>query len=367
MSTSAINEYNPDVVFHPGETLREKLEELKVKPMEFAIRTGKPEKTISNVLNGKSSITPDMAVLFESILKIPASFWLRRQSRFDESKARAERENSLSEAKTWAKNFPYKIMSNHGWVVDTRKIEERVEALLSYFNIAVVKGWEDYFLNKKLSATFRISLCGVKNPYSISAWLRHGEIEAAKMEAKEFKKEELKDQISQIREIMKNCDKSFLSDLQHCCSELGIKLIFTPSLPNAPINGVSRWIDGYPVIQLSNRWRRYDIFWFTFFHELGHILKHPLKFVSLENVEYEGKDELKEQEADDFAIQCVFSLKEEKEFLKKNPALSKNSIIRFAKSINTHPSIILGRLVHRGMISPPKAGAMKLFEKLELE
>ena len=70
MSTSAINEYNSDVVFHPGETLREKLEELKVKPMEFAIRTGKPEKTISNVLNGKSSITPDMAVLFLSLIHI---------------------------------------------------------------------------------------------------------------------------------------------------------------------------------------------------------------------------------------------------------------------------------------------------------
>ena len=71
-----LNQYNPQSATHPGETLREKLEELEIKPKEFALRTGKPEKTITAVLKGESSITPDMSILFEKVLKIPAGFCL---------------------------------------------------------------------------------------------------------------------------------------------------------------------------------------------------------------------------------------------------------------------------------------------------
>ena len=85
------NQYIPQVVFHPGETLVEKLKEMKMGPKEFAVRTGKPEKTISKVLSGKSSITPDMAVQFESVTKIPAHFWLNRQRSYDEYIARKKK------------------------------------------------------------------------------------------------------------------------------------------------------------------------------------------------------------------------------------------------------------------------------------
>lgn len=58
-----------------------------MSPKELALRTGQPEKTISLILNGESSITPDMAVRFEDVLKIPACFWMRRQVLYDEGEA----------------------------------------------------------------------------------------------------------------------------------------------------------------------------------------------------------------------------------------------------------------------------------------
>jgi len=89
------NQYIPQVVFHPGETLAEKLEEMGMGPKEFAVRTGKPEKTISEILNSKSSITPEMAVQFESVTKIPARFWLNRQRSYDEYMARKKRKRII--------------------------------------------------------------------------------------------------------------------------------------------------------------------------------------------------------------------------------------------------------------------------------
>ena len=95
--TTAKNQYHPQIVFHPGETLAEKLDELGMGPKEFAIRTGKPEKTVIAVMKGKSRITPEMAVQFEHVLKIPAHFWLNMQRHYDEHLAREEREVKLAE------------------------------------------------------------------------------------------------------------------------------------------------------------------------------------------------------------------------------------------------------------------------------
>ena len=100
------NQYFPQIAFHPGETLTEKFVELEMGPKEFAVRTGKPEKTIIAIMKGKSSITPEMAVQFEHVLKIPAHFWLNIQRNYDEYLAREERKELLSLSISWAKNFP---------------------------------------------------------------------------------------------------------------------------------------------------------------------------------------------------------------------------------------------------------------------
>ena len=74
---ATFRKFIPQVRFHPGITLNEKLEEMEMSVKEFALRTSKPEKTIFAVIGGNSSVTPDMAVAFESVTKIPAHFWLK--------------------------------------------------------------------------------------------------------------------------------------------------------------------------------------------------------------------------------------------------------------------------------------------------
>ena len=69
---TTINNYTPSVVFHPGETLADKLEEMGMGVKEFAVRTSKPEKTIIAVIKGDSAITSDMSVAFETVSKIPS-------------------------------------------------------------------------------------------------------------------------------------------------------------------------------------------------------------------------------------------------------------------------------------------------------
>src|SRR5699024_1832798 len=101
-----------------------------------AVRSGKPEKTIFSILRGSSSITPEMAVLFEKVLKIPAHFWLNMQRHYDEYIARKEHESIVEAAQDWAREFPYADMVKKGWVPETRKVKEKAEALFSFFSIS---------------------------------------------------------------------------------------------------------------------------------------------------------------------------------------------------------------------------------------
>jgi HTH-type transcriptional regulator / antitoxin HigA len=93
---ATVNEFHTDIAFHPGETLSEKLKELNMGLKEFAVRTGKPEKTIIAIINGESAITAEMAILFEAVLKIPARFWNKKQQNFDEYKARQKAAQEMS-------------------------------------------------------------------------------------------------------------------------------------------------------------------------------------------------------------------------------------------------------------------------------
>lgn len=344
------NQYHPQIAFHPGETLAEKLHELGMGPKEFAIRTGKPEKTVIAILSGKSSITPEMAVLFEHVLKIPAHFWLNMQRSYDEYLARLERQELLSESIAWAKQFPLSDLVKKGWIPAKSTIEEKTSELLEFFGFSNHSSWENYYFNQQLKVKFRISLNHTNDPYSISAWLRKGEIQASELPSNTFDEKQFRGILPYLKTLMANQPDDFFTRIQEVCLEAGVKVVHTPCINKAPINGSTRWLNDNPLIQLTGRYKRNDIFWFTFFHEAGHILLHGKKDIFLENIDYSEKDMQKEQEADEFAIKWTLSKEEQAELLDRK-GFTPQDIIRFAQKFNTHPAIIIGRLQHIGLVS----------------
>lgn len=343
------NEYLPESVSHPGFTLAEKLKELGMGNKEFSVRVNKPEKTITAITKGDSSITADMAVNFEEVLKIPASFWLSRQRRFDEYKARVKRSEEIENAIEWAKGFPYATMANLGWVQKTRKIKEKIVALFDFFGVSDHKAWTSYYYDQELKVSFRISLAYTNEAMAVSAWLREGERKAKEMTSNPFNAKLLKESLPEIKTIMAEHPDNFFERLKEICDKAGVIVLYTPCLPKAAIHGSARWIGDTPLIQLSARYKTNDRFWFTFFHEIGHILLHGKKYISIENIDYTDQDLDKEKEADDFAVKWTFSEEEEKEVIHSAP-LSSDDLLNFAKKFNTHPALIIGRFYKKQLL-----------------
>jgi len=271
------NQYYPQSIPHPGETLIEKLAEMGMGPKEFALRTGKPEKTITAILNGGSSITPDMAVQFENVTKIPAHFWMNHQQGYDEYMARGKQQAMIEQSIAWAKSFPLKEMIKKEWLPQVTTIQEKTMAMLAFFGFSNQSAWEDYYLRQQLKVAFRISLTNTNEPYAISAWLRKGELQATGLQAKEYSEKNFKGALPELKTVMAKHPANFYNQLQGICLEAGVKVVYTPSLPKAPICGSTRWLNDTPLIQLTGRYNRNDSFWFTFFHEAGHILLHGKK------------------------------------------------------------------------------------------
>lgn len=328
------NQYNPQSYPHPGETLEEKLQEIGMGPKEFGIRTGKPEKTIYAIIKGESSITAEMAVQFESVTKIPANFWLNSQRLYDEYVAREKQKDIIANAVAWAKQFPLSAMIKKGWLPVCNTIEEKTMALLSFFSISSPDAWNKYYMQQELKVAFSISLSYIKEPHAVSAWLRKGELQAAEIPKTVYSENGFKELLPRLRSLMANQTTGYFDELQMLCSEVGVKVVCTSSLPKTPINGSTRWFNGNPLIQLSSSYKRNGSLCLAFFHGAGHVLLHGKKDVFLENIEYPDLQIKKEQQADSFAIRWTSSeLEGEKK--KESTILNKHSSRDYCRSFAT--------------------------------
>jgi len=309
---------------------------------------GRPLKTINEIVKGRVSITAETAIQLESVLEIKADKWLNLEKKYREGLARQERDKILEEHIEWLKNIPHKVLNKLGRIENSNDKKVLLKNVLSFFGVASIKQWEKIWLDDgKGSVAFRISLASVPNYYAVVSWLRIGELDAQKLNVPKFNPEIFKSQLNYLRTVAYEAPDNFLDIIIEACKKAGVKVVYTSHIKNDRISGASRWFGNSPLIQLSDRNNAYDRFWFTFFHESAHILLHGKKDIFIEDDELNKNgfnNKKKEKEADKFASNLLIPKKLYKEF--KETKITNDSIIEFAKMINMHESIIVGRLQH---------------------
>lgn len=313
----------------PGRTLSEKLEEMGLDANDLAARMGYTPKAVNDILQGYCRITPEVAFSLEVITEIPANFWLRRQIAYDEYLAREYVKASLDNQPLWRKSFPEEL-GERDWVRRSKNEADDKSglSLLKFFAVASPQAWDGYYKDAKLKVAFRISLADVKDPYATSAWIRRGEILADRdpMEKQEQipVRKRLKAALPEIiafaaankvrpkgkkritywtpeAEVVDDC----MTGLQEICRKIGIRVLFVQNFKCAPIHGMYRWYKDVPLIQLHDRFEKRATMWFTFFHELAHVLYHGKKGICLQNIEITHNFPEKEDEANCFAQKCM--------------------------------------------------------------
>lgn len=359
MSNVIQNQYTPDYVSPPGETLQELLEEQGMSQAELAERTGRPKKTINEIINGKAAITPETALQLERVLNIPASFWNNREQQYREALALQEEQNRLQEQITWLDKIPVKAMIELGWIQHFQDKIEQLRETLNFFAVASPKQWEDIWSNT--DTDFRKSQAFQNDPGAVAAWLRRGEIEASEIHCAIYDASKFEETLIQIRALTVQQPEIFQKEMVRLCAESGVAVVFIPQLPKTRTSGATRWLNpNKALIQLSLRYKTDDHLWFAFFHEAGHILLHGKRDTFLEGKKLTlTQNQHKEEEANKFASDILIPPKEFKQFLVSGQQRKKAGIEHFANRIGIAPGIVVGRLQHDQILPPSHCNELK--------
>lgn len=340
------NEYTPDVVTPPGDTLQEIIDTIGMTKAELADRIGKTPKFINDIINHSAAITPTTAMELEKVLGTPASFWNNRERRYRESIARINERKRLKKELKWLDAFPINLMVKNGWIKKHKDKIDQAEALLRFFGVAASGQWKTLWHSP--ATVYRKSKAFSAEPEACSAWLRKGELQAQELACEPFDREKFKSALDTIRRLTCTEAHQFEPKTVQLCAESGVAVVFTPTFRGAPIFGATRWLTPEKaMIQLSLRGKYEDLLWFTLFHEAGHILLHGKKEIFID--EANRRDE-KEDQADRFAANFLIPQSAWRKFISTTDYRNRSVIESFAKDLHISPAIIVGRLQHENLI-----------------
>lgn len=348
MANRGIPAGQTDYAVPPGDTLKENLDYLNMSQKELADRMGMAQKTINEIIKGKAPITPETATKLESVLGVEASFWLAMEANYRADMARLENREQIEKECPIAAGFPYSEMSNNGWIPSTRKREEKVEHLRRFFRVASLENVPDL----PFAANFRRKETQNTSFYALMAWLRQGERIAEDIRTEPFSADALRRSIPELRSLS-SCPQGFDEKVTSICAACGVAVTFVPHIKGTSVNGATRWISPTrALVSVSLRHRYADVFWFSFFHELGHILKgHGKKgtFISTDE-ECPVETQEREREADDFARDTLIPPDRFDTFVKEN-TFTDGAVLSFSDTIGIHPGIVWGRLAKEGHVN----------------
>jgi plasmid maintenance system antidote protein VapI/Zn-dependent peptidase ImmA (M78 family) len=334
----------------PGDTIQETIDAMGMSQAELAERIGRPKEKLNGLIKGNEPLTLRTAVLLERVLGIPLEFWMEREREYRIELSKIEQKEFLNGCVDWLKKFPVAELKKMGWLPNTVNQIELVNAILRFFGVATPVEWENIYLSEAVSASFKISLANTKSPHAISAWIRIGELKSKQNKLPEFEKSAFMNSLQEIKMLVAKQPNDFKEQLQEKCGKCGVAVLYTPCLSKAPIAGATWWKNNNPIIQLTGRYKTNDSFWFAFYHEAAHILKHGKKEIFLEDLQGTPMDKEKEKEADEYAQKQLFP-ENALSMLKNMQLLTNEVILTFAAKYGTHPAVIVGQLQHSGIIS----------------
>jgi HTH-type transcriptional regulator / antitoxin HigA len=340
MSKDLKNQFMPDYAVPPGETLLETIEAIGMSQAELAERTGRPKKTINEIIRGKAAITPETALQFERVLGTPAGFWNNLERNYQETLARINEQKSLQRQINWLKKMPLNALIKIGWVKKHSDKVQQLQAVLNFFGVASPEQWETRWMGTQVS--FRTSKVFSSDPYAIASWLRMGELTARNISCKPFDASKFKNALLSIRQLTVKPPEHFQQEVICSSADAGVAVAFVPEIPGIRASGATWWVTpNKAVVQLSLRYKSDDQLWFSFFHEAGHILLHGKKEVFIEGDDKNSK----EDEADRFASDALIPPKKYRQFIRAGRC-SKTAIQTFASELGIAPGIVAGRLQH---------------------
>jgi HTH-type transcriptional regulator / antitoxin HigA len=346
MTNVEVQRQEKDWFSRPGDSVLSAMRRRGVSAEALSARLAGGMPQLRELMCGFGAIDDETAASLSGMLGGSTTFWKNRQAKYQEALAQTVDQLSKEDADAWLNRIP--APGSKGRITErTRSVE--LERRLAYFGVSTLKSWDARYGPHQRQAMFRRSLAFTQHDGATSMWLREGELDANLRQTAAWSSDALRDRLQSIRALSRISKPSrFMPPLVKLLADAGVALVIVRAPKGCRASGASRMIaPEKAMILMSFRHRADDHFWFTLFHEIGHLLLHEASsFVDTEGME---SDDPYEKEANDFAATVIVPQNRQVELMSLSP--DDSSIRRFAVSLGVAPGLILGQLQHRGIVA----------------
>jgi len=328
--------FQPDYAIPPGETLRDLLAEMNLSQTELAARAGLSTKHVSQIMQGVAPITLETAIALDRITGVPARVWNRREADYREALLRSKPRVLTDDDKEWLKSLPLSELKKRECIPAEKDQGRLFDAVLSFFGVADRAAYDRVW--KAPVASFRRSGAYRSSPGSVVSWLRIAQLAAQDPKAEPYSASAFRRVLLQIRSLSKDGDPNRIVEM---CASAGVVVVFVPEVKGCRISGAAWWASpSRAVIALSDRYKKDDRFWFSFFHEAAHILLHSKKETFVDD----GTDDDEiEEEANTFGADFLIPSEHRNRMFRFT---TEREVKDFADEIGIAAGIVVGRLQH---------------------
>ena len=347
MAKSRTFDYAPDYAIEPGETLRDTIETLGLSQAEVARRADLSLKHVNQIINGAAPISQETALALARVTGVSARVWNNLESNYQQRRIELEEAEQLKDATAWLSMIPTRQLAARGLIDDSSDRSTLLQQVLAFFGVASIPAWQRVNISPQL-VYLRQSGGGDTDRAALAAWLREGEIKARQASMSSFQESAFRDSLPAIRSATRQ-PRAAVNRATQLCAQAGLAFVVVEEYPGARVSGAARWLSpAKPMIQLSLRYRYDDHFWFSFFHEAGHILLHPKKRTYVDDLPGASNEPAPgeiERQANEFATRVLVP-QSESHRLGEIKTLS--DVISVAEQLDIAPGIIVGQLHHQG-------------------
>lgn len=348
--------FTPDWFSPPGNTIAMLMARQGLSAYELATHMRTDVSFVLRLISGTERIESTVAGLLATNIGATAAFWTSRQKRYDAALNSTASSISSDEARAWLRALPIKDMGAAGWISATSR-DNVLQAALAYFGVTSPEEWRERYAAHATLFAYRTSHSFESRLGALAAWLRQGELQAAAIDCAKWKPQKFRHELEAIKGLTRlKKPQMFMKRLRAHCAAAGVAVVFVKAPAGCRASGATRFIGrDRAMIVLSFRHLSDDHFWFSFFHEAGHLILHGPDATFVDGDAAEETD--KEQEANAFAAGMLIPLHEHNRLLALRANV--NQIVRFAVSMGISPGIVVGQMQHYGVLGPNRLNGLK--------
>jgi len=340
----------PFINIGPGNIIKRNLEALNWSQRDLAEITGLAEKTVSQILNNKQSITIETSLLLGKSFNTSPEFWLNLDQNYRLRLKKESAEEKETEIKAEIRKYmPIIEMRKKGWIDCDKNFRSQKKAFLNFWGISELD-FSMYGDDNLQYCPRQGKVDETYTKYYTLTWLQKARMVAKEMKPAKYDKKKLGDLIIKIPEysLFENGVERFIEAV----NDAGVIFFVLSHLSKTYLDGACFIEDDNPVIVYTARHDRADNFWFTMAHEIAHALLHLNKGNACFIDDFDGDKnaDAKESQADKLAAKHLKIDEIIKEAMPNKKYFSETRLLQLSKKINIHPALAIGILQHSRIV-----------------